>query len=138
MEACSLLSLYRNLKTKYKPAPYLYNVLNWKYRNAIGKLRLSSNTLFFETGRYIRPPRQDRKCVYCDLNDIEDEYHFVLRYTKYFNHSHVNFLFSYYSNHSSFYKFDVPCVLHCRWFSNAIIKDSIVILTSTTRGPLVL
>ena len=83
MEACSSLSLYRNLKTEYKPAPYLYKVLNRKYRNAIAKLRLSSHPLFVETGRYIRLSRQDRKCVYCDLNDIEDEYHFVLMCPKY-------------------------------------------------------
>ena len=58
MEACSSLSLYRNLKTEYKPAPYLYKVLNRKYRNAIAKLRLSSHPLFVETGRYIRLSRQ--------------------------------------------------------------------------------
>ena len=35
MGACSSLSLYRNLKADYRPAPYLYRVLNRKYRNAI-------------------------------------------------------------------------------------------------------
>ena len=83
METCSSLSLYRNLKTDYRPAPYLYRVLNRKYRNAIAKLRLSSHRLFIETGRYTGVPRDERKCVYCELNDIEDEYHFVLRCSKY-------------------------------------------------------
>ena len=39
--------------------------------------------LFIETGRYTGVPRDERKCVYCELNDIEDEYHFVLRSPNY-------------------------------------------------------
>ena len=45
METGSSLSLFRNLKTSYQPAPYLYKVLNRKYKNAIAKLRLSSHPL---------------------------------------------------------------------------------------------
>ena len=59
METCSLLPLYRNLKTDYRPAPYLNKGLNRKYRNANEKLRLSSHTLFIETGRYTGVPRDE-------------------------------------------------------------------------------
>ena len=76
METCSSLSLFKNIKTSYQPAPYLYKVLNRKYRNAIAKLRLSSHPQLIETGRYTGVPRENRKCNYCEPNDIEDEYHF--------------------------------------------------------------
>ena len=83
MEVSSSLSLFWNLKSSYQLAPYLYKVLNKKCRNAISKLRLSSHPLLVETGRYTGVPREQRKCTLCELNDIEDEYHFVLRCSKY-------------------------------------------------------
>jgi len=38
---------------------------------------VSSHSLRIQTGRYgnDRLPRNERICVYCDLNDIDDELH---------------------------------------------------------------
>ena len=36
-----------------------------------------------ERGRYVNIERNQRKCVLCVHNDIEDEYHFVLICPKY-------------------------------------------------------
>ena len=49
-------------------------------RAALSRLRLSSHKLLIETGRYanIRLERNERKCTFCDINDLEGEYHFVL------------------------------------------------------------
>ena len=104
VEACSSLSLYKNLKSSYQPAPYLYKVLNKKYRNAIAKLRLSSHPLLIETGRYTCIQRENRKCSYCELNDIEDKYQLVLKCSKYqtFRNEYTP---SYYSRNPSMYTF---------------------------------
>lgn len=103
MEACSSLSLFRNIKTSYQPAPYLYKVLNRKYRSAIAKLRLSSHPLFIETGRYTGISRVNRICSYCELNDIEDEYHFVLKCSKY-QFLRNQYIPKYYTRNPSVYK----------------------------------
>jgi hypothetical protein len=41
---------------------------------------MSSHTLLKQTGRYSvnRIPRNEQYCIYCNLPDIEDEYHFIL------------------------------------------------------------
>ena len=51
-------------------------------RFALASLRLSSHKLRIETDRYSRNriDRDQRKCINCNLNDLENEYHFVLRY----------------------------------------------------------
>ena len=44
----------------------------------LAKLRLSSHKLNIEIGRHNSIDRQDKTCIRCNLNDIEDEFHFVL------------------------------------------------------------
>ena len=51
---------------------------NFKHRQAISKMRLSSHKLNIEKGRYTGVPRNDRKYELCNKNDIEDEYHFMI------------------------------------------------------------
>ena len=49
-------------------------------RKAICKLRLTAHNLLIETGRYVKPknmPRSERICKNCNLNIIENEFHFV-------------------------------------------------------------
>ena len=49
-------------------------------RKAICKLRLSAHNLLTETGRYAKPksmPRSERICEHCNLNLIENEFHFL-------------------------------------------------------------
>ena len=105
MEVSSSFSLFRNLKYSYmyQPAPYLYKVLK-KCRNAISQLRLSLHPLLVETGRCTGVPRELRKCTLCELNDIEDEYHFVHRCSKYQTLRAV-YIPSYYSRNPSMFKF---------------------------------
>ena len=62
---------------------YLLAVKNIKFRNIIGCL--SSHQLCIETGKHREVERNERKCVLCDLNDIEDEYHFVYICPVYYN-----------------------------------------------------
>jgi len=78
VEICSSLTCYREIKCTFDRADYLQVLENRKNRNVIAKLRLSSHKLFVETGRHRQIPRQDRKCILCNIDDVEDEYHFML------------------------------------------------------------
>lgn len=57
---------------------YLENIPVKKYRIALSKIRLSSHDLAIETGRYENTPREHRLCLFCNMNMIESEYHFIL------------------------------------------------------------
>ena len=51
----------------------------------ISKIRMSSHNLKIEKGRYHNIERQSRLCVLCNLNDIEDEFHFILKCPLYYD-----------------------------------------------------
>ena len=57
---------------------YLMRISKIKYRNKISKLRLSAQNLAIERGRQQNVERCLRKCSYCDINEIEDEFYFVI------------------------------------------------------------
>ena len=78
VEICSSITFYREIKCTFDRADYLQVLENRKFRNVVAKLRLTSHTLFVETGRHRQIPRQDRKCIYCHIEDVQDEYHFIL------------------------------------------------------------
>ena len=42
-----------------------------------------------ETCRYIGQKREDRKCELCNLNEVEDEIHFVLKCPFYYQERHL-------------------------------------------------
>jgi CRISPR/Cas system endoribonuclease Cas6 (RAMP superfamily) len=56
------------------------DILPFKFRSVLSKLRQSSHKLAIETGRYARNrvERNVRYCIFCSNRDIEDEYHFVM------------------------------------------------------------
>ena len=41
------------------------------------KFRTSNHMLPIEEGRFNQIARPDRKCLFCDSNDIGDEYHYI-------------------------------------------------------------
>ena len=59
-----------------------------------------------ERGRWMKPKVQyiDRKCTSCNDNDIQDEYHIVLKCT-YYNEVRRKYIKQYYHLHPSMYKF---------------------------------
>ena len=76
--------LFKYVKYIYQQAPYIYKLLNKKYRNAIiAKLRLWSHPLLIWTGRYSDITCENRKCIYCDMDDKEDDFHSVCVCIKY-------------------------------------------------------
>ena len=107
------LRTYKKFKNTFEMEKYLY-LPHVSQRKALSKLRISAHKLRIETGRYssknnyIKP--EDRLCVHCDLNAVEDEIHFVTKCHKYnalreglFNHlSNVKKYFPSYSDEQKF------------------------------------
>ena len=104
MNLCSSLFLYKELKVDFTIAEYLQRLNNFKLRNVISKIRLSSHNLFIETGRHMNIARNQRKCSKCRLNEIQDEYHFIL-VCPYFIDLRNTFISNYFTQNPSMYKF---------------------------------
>ena len=79
------LRTYALMKKEYKLEDYLMADLSRKKATNLAQLRTSAHNLAIETGRYARPavPSSERKCKMCDLDEVEDEVHFVNRCTVY-------------------------------------------------------
>ena len=74
--------VFRLYKTVFQRELYLTICIS-KYRTALTRLNLSSHPLGIELGRY--PPRISRDkriCIYYNLHDTDDEFHFVLKCTR--------------------------------------------------------
>ena len=72
------LQAYSSFKYDTEYEPYLKYIHNKKHKFALSRLGLSAHSLAVETGRYDRTPREDRLCAHCNMNQIENEYHFLL------------------------------------------------------------
>ena len=70
-------SFFTELKQTYEKERYL-NLKNFEIRNALSKLRLSSNKLAVVTGKWYKINKEKRLCNFCNLNAIEDEFHFLI------------------------------------------------------------
>ena len=92
------------MKTISELSDYLMCISNVKYRNIISKLRQSAHNLAIERGRHQNVDRRLRKCIYCDINEIEDEFHFVKVCTKY-TYLRNKYINKYYINRPSIFNF---------------------------------
>ena len=98
------LTMYKEVKRTFEMSSYLIKMQNRKFRNALAKLRLSSHSLNIETGRHRNIDRSNRKCSACNLNDIEDEFHFTLICPAYEN-LRKQYIDKYFYTRPSVYKF---------------------------------
>ena len=78
------LRTYALFKSSFAIENYVLNQRKAK-RRQFTKLRISSHHLDVETGRYTRPitPRHMRICKNCNLEEIGDEFHFLLKCPKF-------------------------------------------------------
>ncbi len=79
------LYTYRLYKNVFGFEMYLYVVTSSIIRKTLARLRMSSHSLEIERGRY--PPRvlrHRRFCRQCNINEMEDEFHFMLICEKYY------------------------------------------------------
>ena len=60
---------------------YLLDLPNLDHLTAVARLRMSAHRLAIETGRHVRPKicKEERICKNCDLEEVEDETHFLLQ-----------------------------------------------------------
>jgi hypothetical protein len=72
------LSSYCIYKHEFCLEKYLNCISKNNYRLSLARFRLSSHDLAIEKGRHTNIDRNDRKCVHCNMNVIETEYHFLL------------------------------------------------------------
>ena len=78
------LRTYSKFKNKFRMENYiLQNQLS--RRSNFTKIRISCHPLAIETGRYTMPktPVENRVCLFCNLNAIEDEYHVLMECENY-------------------------------------------------------
>ena len=76
LESSPKCYLYKYCVSNITLQYYLTKSVNM--RIYLTKFRLSSHNLLVETGRYHGTERSDRKCTLCNLNTIEDDFHFIL------------------------------------------------------------
>jgi len=80
-----------------------------KYKTAITKFRLSSHNLMIETGRHRQCIVSACICSTCN-DDIEDEFHFVLKYLSYnaLRCKYVNSYFVVTPPYTNYYNYLIP------------------------------
>ena len=71
------LRTYRLFKVKHCKEPYISIYFNNVLKKCISKFRVSSHRLGIETGRYDKKPAEERICVHCPGQHIDNEIHFL-------------------------------------------------------------
>ena len=71
------LRTYRQIKSEYYTENYVKLNLDKNQRSILAQLRSGTLPLHIETGRYVNMKLEHRVCRHCNLNCIEDEYHFL-------------------------------------------------------------
>lgn len=104
IESSTKLEVYKNIHDT-SPANYLQSIKNCNYRQALTKLRICAHRLEIETGRYRDIPRQLRTCKLCNIQEIEDEQHFLCNCTA-FSSIRYNFYQKYLTNIPKFLDLD--------------------------------
>lgn len=94
--------IYKHIVDSFCLQSYLTKPICIKYKKAITRLRLSSHRLLIETGRHKNIPRDRRFCPLCK-EDIEDEFHFILK-CHILSTLRCKYIKSYYRHNPSVYK----------------------------------
>ena len=77
-----------------------------KFRISLSKFRLSSHDLAIEKGRYNNINIENRLCIYCNMNAIENEFHFLLVCPKY-RHLRIKYFKPYFCQWPNVNKFKI-------------------------------
>ena len=86
-DSCKQEYTNKEIKKDYRLEEYLKIVRNPAHRISMTKLRLGAHTLHIQTGKYENKgafiPVEERLCLVCKRNCIEDEEHFLIDCTEY-------------------------------------------------------
>ena len=97
------LRTYKLFKELLCTENYVENYMSKRKRSLLAQLRLGILPLHIETGRYTNKPLEERICTLCNSDEIEDEFHFLLKCDLYLEPrknllSTVNSLYPHFSN----------------------------------------
>ena len=108
------LDFYHNFKKIFKFEKYL-DMLNKDKRKIISRFRLSAHSLPIERLRYKNTTREERICKICNLNEIGDENHYLLKCeNKNIKRSRTEFKIKIQTINPQFEYFDMEnCVNYC-------------------------
>ena len=71
--------IYQHVIDHFSLQFYLRKPIEPTYKRFITRFRISAHNLHIETGRRRNIQRINRICQLCNLNEIEDEFHFILK-----------------------------------------------------------
>lgn len=77
------LRLYQSIKTNFKTENFLEMNISKSQRSIMAQFRCGILPIRIETGRYKGGPVDERICNFCELNEIEDDSHFLLNCAMY-------------------------------------------------------
>ena len=78
VENSSKLSFYCTFKEDYQLEKYPTTIKNINQRKTFTRFRISNHKLMIEYGRYQKIPQEERLCMFCQSNEVEDEYRFTM------------------------------------------------------------
>ena len=102
------LQLYSKAKERFQIGKYL-DIPSFRERQIISKFMCSNHTLRIETGRHDNTPREERLCQLCNIEEIEDEDHFIRKcptYEQIRQEAAINF--SNYNNTEAIFHLEEP------------------------------
>ena len=73
------LRTYKILKDGKYVEPFTWNISNFLLRKYLTRFRCGYIDIHVNSGRINNINYEDRICKYCNLNDIDDEFQFLLR-----------------------------------------------------------
>ena len=85
------LRTYVKFKNKYGSEHYVKHLQSRRKRSLSAQFRLGVLQLRIETGRFRNLPYEQRICQLCELNKVEDEFHFIMECPLYDNVRHELF-----------------------------------------------
>ena len=83
IQSVSKLRTYRQFKNDFGTEKYLFSNLSKSERSHLAQFRCGILPLRLETGRFVGLSVEERICNLCNINETEDELHFLLRCTCY-------------------------------------------------------
>ena len=122
------LRTYRIFKTELETELYVKYHLPRRQRSLLAQFRLGILPLRIETGRYDNTPIENRLCTMCDMNVVENEFHFVIECTRYRDYrnelyNRASFVINDLENMTSADKFSCICKFAQKYLSQFIVKS---------------
>ena len=93
IEGSTKLDFYRKFKQKFEAEDYLNVLQCCNLKSSYAKFRISNHSFAVETQRYCTPiiPRNKRVCIFCNKNEVEDEFHILFDCEIYTRYRHTLF-----------------------------------------------